>query len=161
MKNSIKTQIVILFAGLTVGSLVALMAMNSYLLQPFYVRQKVKAFENMYDTLLEEMSDYGQSLEEIGLGIQDEAENENISFLISNQRFGKVVSNVHNMDYLNQQMINYILNDAQRHGEILKETENYLIVKTKDPLNENEYIEQNTKRDYQDLQRLCSNRVEH
>ena len=57
MKYSMKHQMIIMFAGLTVGILSTMFVLNAWLLQPFYVRDKQKAFIEMYDEIVWGMQD--------------------------------------------------------------------------------------------------------
>ena len=51
MKKSIKRQMAMMFAGLTIGILVMIFVINACFLQPFYVHNKQKAFVEMYQSM--------------------------------------------------------------------------------------------------------------
>lgn len=141
MKRTIRKQMTVAFTGLTICSLLIMICLNKYQLQPYYINHEVKSFVEMYHILQSEMSDESQTLEEVAADIQEEAEGKNISFLLSDQIQGKVVSNVHDIELLNRQLLSYIINTVQDNCTILKEGGSYLIVRTTDPTNQNEYIE--------------------
>ena len=69
------------------------------------------------------------------------AEKSNISFLVSDNENQRVVTNVHDMDNLKQQLMGYLLNQAQKQSEVLETSDTYQIGQSMDPMNQSEYIE--------------------
>lgn len=141
MKRTIRKQMTVAFTGITICSLLIIIFLNKYQLQPYYINHEVQSFVDMYHILQKEMADEEQTLEEVAADIQEEAEGKNISFLLSDRIQGKAVSNIQNMEQLHRQMLSYIINNAQENCTVLKEGMNYLIVRITDPTNQNEYIE--------------------
>ena len=51
------------------------------------------------------------------------------------------MTNVHDMDNLKQQLMGYLLNQAQKQSEVLETSDTYQIGQSMDPMNQSEYIE--------------------
>ena len=140
MKKSIKHQMIIMFVGLTVGILALIFVINACFLQPFYVHNKQKEFVKIYNEIEKGMMDGGKDLEVIAFDINDQAEKNNISYVISDSMQGKAVSNIKNIDSLQNQLVGHFLEAPTEQGKVLKQSENYTIVQMKDNFSSIEYI---------------------
>ena len=140
MKKSIKHQMIIMFVGLTVGILALIFVINACFLQPFYVHNKQKEFVKIYNEIEKSMMDGGKDLEVIAFDINDQAEKNNISYVISDSMQGKAVSNIKNIDSLQNQLVGHFLEAPTEQGKVLKQSENYTIVQMKDNFSSIEYI---------------------
>lgn len=140
MKKSIKHQMIIMFVGLTVGILALIFVINACFLQPFYVHNKQKEFVKIYNEIEKGMMDGGKDLEVIAFDINDQAEKNNISYVISDSMQGKAVSNIKNIDSLQNQLVGHFLEGPKEQGKVLKQSENYTIVQMKDDFSSLEYI---------------------
>ena len=140
MKKSIKRQMAVMFAGLTVGILVLIFVINACFLQPFYIHNKQKEFVEMYQSMEKGMQDGYSDIEKIAYGVVDQAEKTNISYLITDSMQGKVVSNMQDMERLQSQLIGQFLKATPEQARVLKRTDNYSIVQMKDDFTNTEYI---------------------
>ena len=140
MKKSIKRQMAMMFAGLTMGMLVGIFVINACFLQPFYIHNKQKEFVEMYHSMEKGMQDGYADIENIAYKVVDQAERTNISYLITDTSQGKVVSNMQNMERMQSQLIGQILKPDSEQAQILKKTEHYSIVQMKDDFTNTEYI---------------------
>ena len=140
MKKSIKRQMAIMFAGLTIGILVMIFALNACFLQPFYIHNKQKEFVEMYQSMEKGLRDGYADIERIAYEVVDQAEKKNISYLISDSMQGKVVSNMQDMERLQNQLLGQLLNVSLDQTRILERTDNYSIVQMKDDFSNTEYI---------------------
>lgn len=140
MKHSIKRQMAMMFAGLTIGMLVLIFMINACFLQPFYIHNKEKAFVEMYQSMEDEMEEGQLDIAEIAYKVADQAEHKNISYLLSDSVQGKVVSNMQDMERLQSQLIGQLLNSTTEQAHVLETTDNYSIVQMKDDFSDTEYI---------------------
>ncbi len=69
------------------------------------------------------------------------AENNNLSYLIVDETYSRMFTNVNDMDMLKRQLAGYMLNQAQKTGKVLESTEEYEIARSRNPWNKEEYIE--------------------
>lgn len=141
MKHSIKWQVTGVFAGLLLVMILVLMAINLRFLEPYYINNKRDSFIEMYQELDEALEAGTIGEDEVSTGLAHLAEENNISFLISDQGSEKVYTNVHNPELLRNQMVGYLLNQAQKQGKVLETTDDYEISQSYDPWNENDYLD--------------------
>lgn len=141
MKYSIKSQMIAIFVGLTGCLLFALLFINMNFLEPYYVSQKEDAFIKMYARLKDAMESGSIETQEELEEIWQIAENNNLSYLIVDETYSRMFTNVNDMDMLKRQLAGYMLNQAQKTGKVLESTEEYEIARSRNPWNKEEYIE--------------------
>lgn len=141
MKYSIKRQMMVVFIGLVVALLLILLVINVRFLEPYYISNKSAEFIHMYSELKTAME--GNTIEDSKVSdtIRQLAEKNNISFLVIDEANSRVVTNVHDMEALENQLRGYRLDQAQKNSKILENTENYSLAQSNDPWNHKEYIE--------------------
>lgn len=145
MKHSIKRQMITVFLGLLVSFVAALFLINLCLLEPYYIGNKKTQFIDMYGELNQAIEDGilkdGMLTDEEAAGrLAFHAEKNNISFLVADGR-GGYLTNVHDKEQLKNQLLGYLLNQAQKDSKILEDTEEYQINQSWNPWNQTEYIE--------------------
>lgn len=130
MKRSIKTQMISLFIGLIVLTLVLQMAMNLWFLESFYIRDKEERFVSMYEILEEAISD--ESINDVDKveDIFQMAAKNNMFFLVIDTMDQTVYSNVLNTEELNQQLYEFLLNQSSGNDTVLKRTDAFEITQT-------------------------------
>ena len=141
MKHSIKWQVTAVFAGLLIVLILALMMINLRFLEPYYINNKKVAFIEMYQELNTAVEDGSIENEDVSTELAHLAEENNISFLVSDQTLEKVFTNVQNPERLRNQLVGYLLNQAQKQGKVLEKTNDYEISQSFDPWNQKEYID--------------------
>ena len=141
MKYSIKSQMIAIFVGLTGCLLFALLFINMNFLEPYYVSQKEDAFIKRYARLKGAMESGTIETQEELEEIWQIAENNNLSYLIVDETYSRMFTNVNDMDMLKRQLAGYMLNQAQKTGKVLESTEEYEIARSRNPWNKEEYIE--------------------
>lgn len=145
MKHSIKRQMITVFLGLLVSFVAALFLINLWLLEPYYIGNKKTQFIDMYEELNQTIEDGilkdGSLTDEEAAGsLAFHAEKYNISFLVADAR-GGYLTNVHDKEQLKNQLLGYLLNQAQKDSKVLEGTEEYQINQSWNPWNQTEYIE--------------------
>ena len=140
MKHSIKRQMMTVFLGLMICLVTALFVINIRFLEPYYIGNKKTQFIEMYDALSFAASNGtlqngGASAELIYL-----AEKNNISFLVEDGS-GRFFTNVHDQEQLKNQLLGYLLNQAQKDSRILESADNNQITQSWSPWNQTDYIE--------------------
>ena len=147
MKHSIKRRMMTVFVGLVILIMVAFLMINGGFLEKYYVANKKKEFEKMYQVMDEQMdhvhSFQGYSSEEVN----KLAEKNNILFIIVDSQYNPVFTNAQNLDILVNQLWGYLFNQ----NITLDNKENYSIGKSIDLTNNTEYIEMWGKFENNDL----------
>lgn len=141
MRYSIKRQMTGVFIGLLVSLLLILLVINVKFLEPYYISNKGTAFIQMYRELKTAIEENTIEYDEVTAVLQGLAEKNNISFLIIDEENNRVVTNVHDMDVLKNQLKGYLLDQTQKESKLLKSTDNYQLTQSKDIWNKTEYIE--------------------
>lgn len=141
MRHSIKRQMTFVFVGLLVSLLLVLLVINVRFLAPYYISNKETAFVQMYaelKTAIEENTI--EDAQAAGI-LQGLAEKNNISFLVIDEKNNRMVTNVHDMELLKNQLKGYMLDQAQKESRLLDSTDSYQLMQSKDRWNQTEYIE--------------------
>lgn len=165
IKHSIRTRFTLIFIGLMAAALSALLVINSFFLERFYLREKVKDLEQAYtqvDSLLmlgrENGVDIAQEFKEAeeqmrpGKNSQREEtpmvrlirelnERSNISIAIMDSFNGTLVSFERKGDFLSDRFLRNILGQNNRPSELVSQTEDYTIQKIFDPRIHSHYLE--------------------
>ncbi len=126
-RHSIKHQMIAAFVGLLVCLVLALMIINGNFLEPYYIRNKQAQFIDIYEKLGKAIDEGNLTDEKVSDTLVHLAEKNNTSFLVLDERSGKVFTNVYDKDMLKNQMFGYLLNQAQKDSKILDSTDDYQI----------------------------------
>lgn len=165
MKHSIRIRFTLIFISLMAMVLLCLFGVNSWWLEDFYMREKVKDLEQAYtqvDRLLEEQQEAGvdiakefkkldeamrkgevADLEEnvlISL-IRELNERSNITLLIMDSSNGTLISSERKGDALSERFLRNILGQNDRPFKIVSQTEDYTIQQSFDPRIRSFYLE--------------------
>lgn len=140
MKRSIKTQMTAMFIGLVVCMLLALLALNAWLLEPYYIRNKKQVFVTVYAALKEAVSDGSIANTDRNSIFSRTAEKGNMSYLVIDSEDGNAYTNVRDKEILMQQLNGYLLNQMQKESKILSSTKDYQISRYRDPALQSEYL---------------------
>lgn len=132
---------IVVFVGLTLCLILTLFVINIRFLEPYYIHNKEAEFINLYEELEKAVDSDSLMDEDVFDHLRNIAEKSNISFLVSDNENQRVVTNVHDMDNLKQQLMGYLLNQAQKQSEVLETSDTYQIGQSMDPMNQSEYIE--------------------
>lgn len=141
MKHSIKRQMIAVFVGVIVCLLLVLLVINIKFLEPYYIRNKEAEFIHVYEELRIAVEEDTISDDEVSDKLYKLSEKNNISFLVIDMEKDRVVTNVHDMNILKNQLTGYLLNQTQKTSKILESTDDYQLAQSKDPWNQTEYIE--------------------
>lgn len=141
MKHSIKRQMIAVCVGVIVCLLLVLLVINIKFLEPYYIRNKEAEFIHVYEELRIAVEEDTISDDEVSDKLYKLSEKNNISFLVIDMEKDRVVTNVHDMNILKNQLTGYLLNQTQKTSKILESTDDYQLAQSKDPWNQTEYIE--------------------
>lgn len=141
MRRSIKRQMTFVFIGLLVSLLLILLVINVRFLEPYYISNKKMAFVQMHAELKNAMEENTIEDKDVAGVLQRLAEKNNLSFLIIDEKNNRVVTNVHDMELLKNQLKGYMLDQAQKESRLLERTDSYQLMQSKDRWNQTEYIE--------------------
>lgn len=140
MKHSIKRQMIAIFIGLLACLVAAILIINVTFLEPYYIRNKENAFFDTYDELDQVVTEGLLENEDATDVLIKRAEKNNISFIISDAKTQNKYTNVHDKELLWNQLMGYLLNQTQKTGEVLETTDNYQLLKARDPWNKTDYL---------------------
>ena len=165
MKHSIRFRFTMVFAGMMALAIAAILAINSCLLEDFYMKEKVKALEEAYvriDRVLTELEAEGKDMtegfytrddhtywmsretneEEGGLPkiLRQMSEESNTAVIMVNAAQGKAILFAPQMDFMERQMQQYILGQNNRVEDV-ERAENYMIQRRYDQRNKTYYLE--------------------
>ena len=140
MKHSIKRQMMAVFLGLMICLVTALFIINIRFLEPYYIDDKKTQFIEMYEALDQAVSNGALKSGNASGELAYLAEKNNISFLVEDHS-GRFYTNVHDKEQLKNQLLGYLLNQAQKNSRVLESTDAYQITQSWSPWNQTDYIE--------------------
>ena len=140
-QRSIKNQMIVIFLGLTCCILFALFIINMKFLEPYYISKKEKVFVQMYEELKTAIENDTIEEEDEAEKLRKMAEKNNLAFLIADEENERIITNIHDSDMLENQLIGYLLNQAQKDSEVLESTDDYQLNQSHDKWNNTDYIE--------------------
>ena len=141
MKHSIKKQMTVVFISLVICMLLCMVVMNAWFLEPYYISDKENQFVSMYQNMDEMVKEDDLAGDDTKNDLDYAAEKANIYYIIINTAKQRIITNVHNNEMLNQQLMGYLLNQKQKDSKVLESTDNYEISQSKDPVSQSEYLE--------------------
>lgn len=130
MKHSIRRQMMGLFIGLLICMLIALLAVNIWFLEPYYIQDKEEKFVAMYTSLKEAVLDGNLQDTDTFNNLYKQAEKNNMFFLVVNLVEQRGYSNVPDTMELKQQLDEFLLNQSSGNDKILQSTDDYEISQT-------------------------------
>lgn len=120
-----------LFIGLIAFMLIALMGMNLWFLESFYIRDKEKQFVVMYETLKSGIESEQFQDETAANDIFRLAAKNNMFFLVVSGLEQKMYSNVSDTEELTQQLYEVLLDQSPKTDIVLENTEDYKITQVR------------------------------
>ena len=119
-----------LFIGLLICMLIALLAVNIWFLEPYYIQDKEEKFVAMYTSLKEAVLDGNLQDTDTFNNLYKQAEKNNMFFLVVNLVEQRGYSNVPDTMELKQQLDEFLLNQSSGNDKILQSTDDYEISQT-------------------------------
>ena len=152
MRHSIRTRITFIFIGLTVLILLAVWAANTWLLEDYYVQDKIKILEKGYtsiDTILQkcplsELEPYseGSNADELSEVLKDLGDRYNTTIvLVDNVTGNAVVSSARDKNFLVRRLLGYALDQSEEPVEVIRKYDNYVIQRSYNPLDRSADLE--------------------
>lgn len=139
MMRSIKRQIMALFSGIIIFMIVIIFIINGGFLERYYVSTKQSEFIKVYELLETGMKEGTLSSETASGELSRTAEKNNIAVIVLNRQYEPLYMNARDMQMMVTQLMGYLYNKNTQ--EILESTDEYVISKCRDKLNNTEYIE--------------------
>lgn len=142
MKRSIRRQMVVVFVGLIIFILVLMFAANSGFLEEYYIVHKQADLLDMYSSLDSALRAGDIKEESEADKLMRQTEKGNLAALVVQPDGNFIFStepDVGNPLYL--KLFAYIFDKNQDKGKMLKSTDSYKIYKTRDFMNNTEYLE--------------------
>ncbi|MFR8548895.1 MAG: HAMP domain-containing sensor histidine kinase [Lachnospiraceae bacterium] len=132
MNISIRKQLTVVFAGLTVVLFLANFLVNTFFLEDFYYIQKQKVLREAYETLNENINDFGIMSTDDTKAYEQMCNENGISFVVTNEDYVETMwmKNMNNMDIILARLNGYGI--GYDSGVVLEENEDYTIQKKYD-----------------------------
>ena len=152
MRHSIRTRITFIFIGLTVLILLAVWAANTWLLEDYYVQDKIKILEKGYTSIdpllqkypLSELEPYseGSNADELSEVLKDLGDRYNTTIvLVDNVTGNAVVSSARDKNFLVRRLLGYALDQSEEPVEVIRKYDNYVIQRSYNPLDRSADLE--------------------
>ena len=113
----VKTQLMIVFSGLLFMLIASFLLLNINFLKSYYLRDKEKQFQEMYEALNQATVDGDLADEDTYMELVHLAEKYNLYFLVSDASSGIFYTNVHDKDSLSNQMLRYYIEQDFLQGQ--------------------------------------------
>ena len=142
MRKSLKTQIAVLFIGLIGFVFLANWCTNNFLLERYYVAKKEAALQHIYDAMnkVEDEDDY--LTDEFADNLSEFCTRYNLSAIILTDEFVPLYGTEnYQKQELQGRLWGYLMGIDKSETEVLKETDDYAIQKTKDFKEDVDYLE--------------------
>ncbi len=152
MRHSIRTRISFIFIGLMALILFAVWAANTWLLEDYYVRDKIRILEKGYTTIdailqeysLSELEPYTEdsNADELSRALQTLGDRYNTTIvLVDNLTGNAVISSARDKNFLVRRLMGYALDQSQEPVEVIKKYDNYVIQKNYNPVDRSADLE--------------------
>ncbi len=142
MKNSIRRQMMVVFVGLIVFILVLMFIVNSGFLEQYYAIHKQADLTSTFTSINKAIQSSQIGEETVINRLERQLEKANISAIVVQTDGSIMFSTVRDDDNpLYFKLLSYIFDKNQDNGKMLKSTDSYKIYKTKDFMNQTEYLE--------------------
>ncbi len=141
MNRSIKKQLSLIYIGMIIFIIFACVIVNLFFLERFYITNKTKTLENMYDQLSVLVEEDVLQSDETQTMLQLMIEKSNVSFMIQNEESEILIATTNDMDWLQYQLAGYQFNKNSSGISMLSSAEDYEIWRSIDVRTGMEYIE--------------------
>lgn len=145
MKHSIQTRLTVAFIGLTALILLAIWAINNWLLEDYYIQDKIKILEEGYNKIdqmlqeepLSEMEPYSEDsdADELSKLLKDLGEQYNTTIVLVDSVTGKTaVSSARDQQFLARRVQGYVFGRTGGPSELVRKHQNYIVQRTYNPV---------------------------
>ncbi|MEY8339229.1 HAMP domain-containing sensor histidine kinase [Lachnospiraceae bacterium 62-35] len=153
MRHSIRTRLVIVFGGLMVLILLAIWGVNNWLLEAFYINDKLKNLKMAYTKIdnvlgelwMSELEPYTENEDADGLSVilREFGEKYNVTVVLVDSLSGNVIiSSARDKEYLVEKIKRYIMDDYGNFPiEILLKEDTYEMRRYYNPRTDTSYLE--------------------
>ncbi len=140
MKHSITRKITAIMISIVAGTVLLCWFINTTLLESYYIENKQKTLLNTFNMVYKESEKGRTDSEEFPIKLETKCSNSGISFMIISSDRTIIQSNVGNDERLLLQFLELIFDMDDRNTQVLKNTPEYMIEKTKDRRLQTDYL---------------------
>lgn len=153
MNHSIRTRLILVFGGLTTLILLAIWGVNNWLLEDFYISDKVKTLESAYTRINDQLSGMHQSelepysenedADNLSVILREFGEKYNTTIVLMDSVNGDIIiSSARDHDYLADKIRRDALGDsAKGRSQVMVRCDNYEIRRYFNPRTDTAYLE--------------------
>ncbi len=140
MRHSITRKITTIMISIVAGTVLLCWFINTTLLESYYVEHKQKTLLDTFDMVYRESENGRTDEDEFVISLDTKCSNSDISYMIISSDRTIIQSNVGDDERLLFQFLELIFHAGNRETEILKNTTEYVVEKTKDSRLKTDYL---------------------
>ncbi len=140
MRHSITRKITAIMISIVAGTVLLCWFINTTLLESYYIENKQKTLLGTFDMVYEESEKGRTDGDDFLIRLEKRCSNSGISLMIIKSDRTIIQSNVGNDENFLFQFLGLIFHTEDKHARILKNTQEYVIAKTKDSRLKTDYL---------------------
>lgn len=140
MKHSITRKITTIMISIVAGTVLLCWFINTTLLESYYVEHKQKSLLDTFHMVYKESGKGRTDDDEFMIELETKCSNSDISYMIISSDSTIMQSNVGNDEHLLFQFLSLIFHSGDSKAQVLKNTDEYMVEKTKDSRLQTDYL---------------------
>lgn len=140
MRHSITRKITTIMIGIVAGTVLLCWFINTTLLESYYVEHKQKTLLDTFDMVYRQSGNGSTDEDEFLIKLETKCSNSDISYMIISSDQTMIQSNVGDDKRLVFQFLELIFHTDGKEAEVLKNTSQYVVEKTKDNRLKTDYL---------------------
>lgn len=140
MRHSITRKITTIMISIVAGTVLLCWFINTTLLESYYIEHKQKSLLDTFDMVYKESGSGRTDEDEFLIKLETKCSNSDISYMIISSDSTIMQSNVGNDEHLLYQFLSLIFHSNDGKAQVLKNTDEYMVEKTKDSRLKTDYL---------------------
>ena len=141
MRNSIRSQLAVIFIGLMAGMILLSWFVNNTFLERYYIRNKQEVLLRVYQEMQRAADGGSLTSESYDLKLQQDCAKYNLSLLVVDVDSRTVKISGNDSDFMRRQLLQHVFTQSGENAQIMEKTDRYTIQRVGDPQSHMEYIE--------------------
>lgn len=141
MRNSIRSQLAVIFIGLMAGMILLSWFVNNTFLERYYIRNKQEVLLRVYQEMQRAADGGSLTSESYDLKLQQDCAKYNLSLLVVDVDSRTVKISGNDSDFMRRQLLQHVFTQSGENAQIMEKTDRYTIQRVGDPQSRMEYIE--------------------
>lgn len=140
MRHSITGKITAIMISIVAGTILLCWFINSTLLESYYIEHKQKTLLETFEMVDEESAGGSTDGDQFLIQLEKQCANSNVSLMIIRADRSVILSTVADEEHFLMQFLNLIFYTNDKNTQVLKNTPQYMVEKTKDSRLESDYL---------------------